>query len=308
MAGAGLHSPPYTSSKTDFILKIFFEFLRFDSMQHMIHYCLFSLAVLFSCAQTPSFENSLINKQGKTIESRFLLPEGFERTSTDKNSFAHYLRSLELKPDGSKVKYYNGEEKTKNVYDAVINLPIGSKDLHQCADAVMRLRADYLYSQKQFDKIHFNLTNGFNCEYKKWMEGKRVSVKGNNTSWYDTGKPSNDEKTFWKYLEFVFSYAGSLSLSKELIKADVKDIKSGDVFIRGGSPGHAVIVVDMAEDKMTRKKIFLLAQSYMPAQETQILKNLNDHKLSPWYSTDFGEELQTPEWDFSKSELMRFKE
>lgn len=277
-------------------------------MQPAITYFLFSVAVLFSCAQNQPPENNLISKQGKTIESRFLLPEGFERTPADKNSFAHYLRSLELKPDGSKVKYYNGDEKIKNVYDAVIDLPIGNKDLHQCADAVMRLRADYLYSQKQYEKIHFNLTNGFNCEYKKWMEGQRVSVKGNITSWYDTGKPSNDEKTFWKYLEFVFSYAGSLSLSKELIKADIKDLRPGDVFIRGGNPGHAVIVVDMAENKKTGKKIFLIAQSYMPAQETQILKNLNDNKLSPWYSADFGEELQTPEWDFSKSELMRFKE
>ena len=274
----------------------------------MVKYFLFSVAVLFSCAQIPPPENNLINKLGKTIETRFLLPDGFQRVPADKNSFAYYLRNLELKPDGSKVKYYNGDEKTKNVYDAVINLSIGNKDLHQCADAVMRLRAEYLYSQKEYEKIHFNLTNGFNCEYKKWMKGKRVKVQGNNTSWYDTGKASNDEKTFWKYLEFVFSYAGSLSLSKELIKSDAKDLKEGDVFIRGGSPGHAVIVVDMAKNKKTGEKIFLLAQSYMPAQETQILKNHNDDKLSPWYSTKFGEELQTPEWDFRKDELMKFPE
>ena len=79
----------------------------------------------------------------------------------------------------------------------------------------------------------------------------------------------------------------------------------GDVFIRGGSPGHAVIVVDLAADAQGRQ-VFLLAQSYMPAQEIQILKNPNDQALSPWYSTDFGEELVTPEWTFGKGERKRF--
>jgi hypothetical protein len=39
----------------------------------------------------------------------------------------------------------------------------------------------------------------------------------------------------------------------------------GDVFIRGGSPGHAMLVVDMGEDAAGRK-IYLVAQSYMPSQ------------------------------------------
>ena len=43
----------------------------------------------------------------------------------------------------------------------------------------------------------------------------------------------------------------------------------GDVLIQGGSPGHAVIVVDMAENPATGEKLYLLAQSYMPAQDIQ---------------------------------------
>ena len=59
-------------------------------------------------------------------------------------------------------------------------------------------------------------------------------------------------------------------------------MKIGDVFIKGGSPGHAVTIVDIAINPKTNKKVFLLAQSYMPAQEIKILKNPNNSELSPW--------------------------
>ena len=85
----------------------------------------------------------------------------------------------------------------------------------------------------------------------------------------------------------------------------------GDVFIRGGfpgsgSPGHAIIVVDMAVNTNDGTGISLLAQSYMPAQEIHILKNPTDLSLSPWYKVDFGDSLYTPEWIFHKNELKRF--
>ena len=85
------------------------------------------------------------------------------------------------------------------------------------------------------------------------------------------------------------------------------DIQIGDVFIQKGNPyGHAIIVIDMAKNKKKGNKIFMLAQSYMPAQEIHILKNLNNSDLSPWYDTDFVDELLTPEWTFRKEDLKRF--
>src|SRR5690606_29137865 len=101
-------------------------------------------------------------------------------------------------------------------------------------------------------------------------------------------------------------YAGTLSLDKELHAKSIDEMQIGDVFIHGGSPGHAVIVVDMAVNKTTNEKIFILAQSYMPAQETQILFNFNNKEISPWYSIDFGETLKTPEWTFEKTDLKSF--
>lgn len=259
----------------------------------------------FSFSETNNTNES--NPLGNTIQQRFQLPQGFVREEESKTSFDFFLRNLPLKPLGSNVLYFDGTIKpNRNVYDAVVDLPIGKQDLHQCADAVIRLRADYFYSQKQYDKIHFNFTNGFRVDFSKWAAGYRIAVKGNKTSWVKTAKPSDSYETYWKYLETVFMYAGTASLEKELKPINVSDIKIGDVFIKGGFPGHAVIVVDMAVNPKNNQKIMLLAQSYMPAQEIQILKNPNNSSLSPWYAVDFGTSLKTPEWAFTLSQLKRF--
>jgi hypothetical protein len=65
-------------------------------------------------------------------------------------------------------------------------------------------------------------------------------------------------------------------------------------------------VVDMAINPQTQEKIFLLAQSYMPAQDIQILKNWQNPKLSPWYELPQTNELKTPEWSFELKHLKKF--
>jgi len=251
-------------------------------------------------------ESQYINPEGKTIKDRIKVPEGFQRIEVSEGSFGHFLRNLPLKPHGSKVFYYNGDVKGRDVYDAVIDMDTGSRDLQQCADAVIRLRAEYLYAQKQYDSIHFNFTSGFRADYSKWMQGYRIAVTGNDAEWVKKTAYSDGYKDFRQYLDMVFSYAGTLSLSGELKPVRPESMKIGDVFIQGGSPGHCVIVVDMAENEATGEKLFMLAQSYMPAQDIHILKNLKSLELSPWYALDFGEELVTPEWIFNRDDLKRF--
>ena len=246
------------------------------------------------------------NSTGKTIKERFDPPEGFTRETHANNSFQYYLQNLPLKPADTKVKYFDGRAKlASDVYTAVVDMDIGKKNLQQCADAVMRLRAEHLYHQKKYDQIHFNFTNGFNAIYENWRKGKRIKVAGNKVNWTNGGTATNDYNSFLKYMEKVFMYAGTLSLSQELKSKPIEKLSIGDIFIQGGSPGHAIIVVDKAVNN-AGKVVFMLAQSYMPAQDIQILQNPNNRKLSPWYDLDFGEMLDTPEWRFSKNDLKTF--
>jgi Domain of unknown function (4846) len=282
-----------------------------------LYFALFSLAAIFMLLQVGCeikaggqglSGNFKANEEGNTIETRYPVEQGFSRLQVKENSFGDFLRSLKLKPMGTKVRYYNGEIKSKgNVYHSVLDLEIGNKDLQQCADAVMRLRAEYLFQQQRYDEIHFNFTNGFRADYSMWMQGNRIKVSGNKVTWVKQANASNTYDSFRKYLEVVFMYAGTLSLSKELHSKSLGNMQCGDVFIQGGSPGHAVLVVDMMENATTRERYFMLVQSYMPAQDIQVLLNPITPHETVWYLLDSTAQLiKTPEWSFTGKDLKCF--
>lgn len=249
----------------------------------------------------------IIDTSGTTIATRFSPPDGYQRKAADSTSFGFYLRNLPLKKHGFAVHLYDGSLKgNQGAHVAVINMSVGKRDLQQCADAVMRLRGEYLFHSQRFSDIHFRFVSGFNCEYSKWREGNRVALNGNAVSWKKTAAADKSYGSFLKYMETVFNYASTLSLEKELRSIELKDVEIGDVLIRGGSPGHAVIVVDMAENP-DGQKLVLLAQSYMPAQEIQVLMNPMNGNLSPWYNLEERMKIYTAEYTFESFQLRRFE-
>jgi len=274
--------------------------------------CGISLTLLMACSQftnesveipRSTFAQAVVDT---TIATRFAPPKGYRREAQRENSFASYLRKLSLYPKQRKVRLFNNQLKAnQSAQAAVVKMDVGQIDLQQCADAVMRLRAEYLWQSKAYNQIQFNFTSGFPADYSSWRHGKRIKVDGNKVQWTPKGSADNSYSSFRKYLNTVFMYAGTYSLSQELNAIDFQDLQIGDVFIQGGFPGHAVIVVDLAEHPNTGDKAFLLAQSYMPAQDIHVLKNPSDK--SDWYfAKDINDEIRTPEWTFYKRDLMRF--
>ncbi len=245
-----------------------------------------------ACAQSGEAKKEGIELSGTTIKERIKVPNGFYRQKTDERSFGHYLQNLKLLPDGAKVIYFNGIRKPNQKHHvAVIEMDVGTRDLQQCADAIMRLYAEFRFSKKNYDKIAFNFVSDGKPRY-----------------YLDYAKNDTSYKVFRKYMNYVFSYANTRSLYYQLKKVeDIRNMETGDVFIQTGNPyGHAVIVVDMAYNPDTGEKIFLLAQSYMPAQSIHVLANHGNKQLSPWYKMD-EDEINTPEWTFNKEDLRRFK-
>jgi len=145
-----------------------------------------------------------INPEGMKVKDRILLPDGYTRKEIVVGSFHEYLMNHPLKEDGAYVEYYNGDQKiTNDVYCAVFDQEIGTKDLHQCADAVMNLRATYFFEKKEYDKIHFNFTSGDRADFKKYAEGYRAVIKGSKVSWVKSAQSNYSEKTFRKYMELI---------------------------------------------------------------------------------------------------------
>jgi hypothetical protein len=254
----------------------------------------FSMLLLLSCFSCGGHSSTakeptglpLPNTMNNMIENPYAsiaaipLPAGYKRKIGDSGSFAKWLLAVPLKKDKT-VHIFDGSMKAnQHAQFAVLDISTGNKNLQQCADAVMRLRAEYLYANGQYDTIVFTDNEG--VAYHFTAPYTRANLL--------------------HYLSRVFGMCGSASLSKQMVSKPIENIEAGDVFIRGGFPGHAVMVMDVAvNDK--GGKVYLLAQSYMPAQDIHVLVNPANKHLSPWYKLDDGNEIITPEYIFTRKEL-----
>ncbi len=241
------------------------------------------------------------------LDARIPPPAGFVREDAPADSFTAWLRGLPLKAGRPPVRLFDGRLKgNQEAHHAVVDMDVGTRDLQQCADAVMRLRAEYLYSTGAIERIRFDVTTGAPATLPGWFAGDRPVVRRGVLSWARTGEPDSSYASARRFLDVVFMYAGSASLARQLEPvADARDVRPGDVFIKGGFPGHAVMVADVARGPADRRA-FLLVQSYMPAQEIHVLRNPGGGPLGPWYDVGTGGPLVTPEWTFEPGALRRF--
>jgi len=269
------------------------------------------LFTVISCSDTTeSFE--IINAKEKVQSSPneiwgISLPRGFSYVDEGDSAYSKWLLDRKLKKSKS-VYLYNGSLKeNQHAQFCVLDIDIGKKDLIQCADAAMKLRADFLFENKRYAEIRFIATSGDEISFERWLNGVRWKEQGNKLIAYSINKNNNNIKNdYSSFMELAFSYCGTYSLSKQLNPVnDIKSIQPGDIFIQGGFPGHAVTVMAVAKNE-GGKKIFLLSQGYMPAQDIHILKNYNDPHLSPWYSLSEVYPLYTPQWQFERGSLMRW--
>jgi len=235
------------------------------------------------------------------------VPKGYSLFTGGDSSFSNYLLSIKFK-DTNTVLLFNGDLKSnQNAHYRVLNLGVGKRDLQQCADAVMRLRAEYLYHKGLFSRIKFHFTSGDLCKWTDYAKGFRPVINGNNVTFTKSASEDHSKKNFNSYLDLIFSYCGTASLHKELNSRNIKDIQPGDVLIQTGNPyGHAVMVMAVTKNK-EGKRMFTIAQSYMPAQEIHVLLNKNDKAISPWYEAKEGV-IETPEWTFQSSDLRTWQD
>ena len=229
----------------------------------------------------------LVNKEGLTIQSRVKVPKGYKRVAYKKGSFQEYLKNYKLKPFGSKIiNYDNSEYFWQRGHIGVLDISVPKNGLQQCADALIRVRSEYLWNTNQKDKIGFNFTSGHYCSWEKYAEGYRPKISGNKVSFHRSAGKDTSKTNFYRYLNLIYTYSGTLSLFHELPKINTtSNLKIGDMLINGGSPGHIVMVCDEAiNDK--GEKIYLLFQGNTPAQSVHLVKNLEDSNLSPWYTLE----------------------
>ncbi|MCA9521392.1 MAG: DUF4846 domain-containing protein [Myxococcales bacterium] len=241
------------------------------------------------------------------LASRFAPPSGFRRIAVRRGSFAEFLRNLPLRPPGTPVRAYDGRLIVPGGdprLAAVVELPLVRGNLQQCADSVLRLRAEYLYRQRRFREIAFHYTSGFLSRFDAWSRGDRPRVVGRRVQIRRGAPQGSGRASFERYLRDLFIFAGTISIAREGKRVSRAELAIGDYIVLGGSPGHAVIVLDIAGDS-SGHRVALLGQGFMPAQDFHVLR-ANDG--SPWFRVDDPAGLDTPFWPrFPWSALRRFR-
>ncbi|WP_179321261.1 DUF4846 domain-containing protein [Winogradskyella helgolandensis] len=259
--------------------------------------------IVKSSIETPS----LINKDSLTIASRVNIPEGYKRVNYTEGSFEAYLRSYKLKAFGSKIINYDDTNYFwQGGHIGVLEIPVPKNGLQQCADALIRIRSEYLWDNNRKNEIGFNFTSGHYCSWTKYAEGYRPKINGNKVTFHKTASANISKDNFYKYLNLIYMYSGTLSLYNELEAVKAKDLKIGDMLIKGGSPGHIVMVADEVVNAQG-EKLFLLCQGNTPAQSVHLVKNLEDSAISPWYQLEDDTAISVSNYRFSSSKFVRFK-
>ena len=231
-------------------------------------------------------------QQSPTKVREISLPAGYMRISVKPGSFGEWLRNFPLRKNNT-VYLYNGQPiEEQNLHYAVLDISTGNKDLQQCADAIMRLRAEYYFAKKDYGKIEFG-------EGKEKMNFLDILRNADVTQ--EMVRP-----LFMQYMEKVFINCGTYTVDAMSAPIPLDSMQPGDMFVKAGSPGHAMVIVDVAANAVG-KKIYMLAQSYIPAQDMHIVINPVDAHLSPWYEVIIGKQIETPGWVFTSSQLKRWK-
>jgi hypothetical protein len=213
---------------------------------------------------------------GDTVSTRFPAPAGFARVDVDAASFGAFLRRLPLLPPGSPVRAYDGRVLVAPWAEAVVDLDVGRRDLQQCADSALRLYAEFRRAAGRVDDLSFHATSGDPLPWRRYAHHERPFVDGNHVRWRaarpdaaGAAPSSSSSPAFRAWLDVVFTWAGSQSL-----RLDTQAVRGatapGDLFVLPGSPGHVLVVVDVARDGAGGERL-LLGEGYMPAQSFHLL-------------------------------------
>lgn len=231
---------------------------------------------------------------GRTIEAAFPPPEGAVRVPTE--GFGAWLRARPLYPPDREVLTYDGRAVAMPAA-RVVEMPLVPGDLQQCADSVLRLRATW--ERETGHEPAFRYTSGDLSKWSEWRAGTRLVVSGNRVSRVP-GKARVDasDASFDAWLADLFMYAGTRSLPADTVAA-TGPIAPGDLLVTPGSPGHAVLILDVAtrgDDVWV-----LVGQGYMPAMDFHVVAGEADG----WFHVD-GETLETRPIPMAWSTRRRF--
>lgn len=187
---------------------------------------------------------------------------------------------------------------------AILPFDVGHTDLQQCADALIRIRAEYLFRKKLYPSIGFHFISGSFYSYSNYLKGMRPVLKGRGMIFKLAATTSViTHGSLRKYLDIVYAYANTVSLCNELKYTN--RLETGTIIIFPGNPGHCCMIFDAAVSEKS-DTVFKILEGYMPAQSIYVLSNPYEPDWNPWYHLGKGE-ISTSSCIFKSYYLRKFE-
>jgi hypothetical protein len=241
------------------------------------------------------------------LDTRFAPPDGFERVRVNDGTYARWLRSLPTEPTRTTVLAHDGEQLDRPAA-AIVRMDVGRGDLQQCADSTIRLHAEYQWASSRATDAAYHFTSGDRSTWVDWRDGERFEVLGATVKRV-RGESSRGHAAYRVWLQHLFRYAGTRSLRLDTNPVAESDpLLAGDLFLEPGSPGHVVMILDVAENA-SGVRVALLGQGFMPAEEFHVLRSKRA-RAGVWFTLPGpGEAIDTPSWrPFQRADVRRFRD
>jgi hypothetical protein len=176
--------------------------------------------------------------KGGPIRAQVPPPAGYSEVDAD--GWGTWLRGLPVQPADYPLHVEGGAvHRNQRTHFRVVQMDV--LPWQQCADSILRLRAEYLRSI-----------------------GVRFSFSGLS---FDKGSRAD----FDRFLRRLFVFKGTVHMAGELTNPGDRRARPGDLFVIGGSPGHVVMVLDVVHNAAGNRQL-LIGNGFMPAQEFHIVK------------------------------------
>jgi hypothetical protein len=242
--------------------------------------------------------------QAETVAEAFPPPRGAMLAPDD--AFGAWLARRELHPRDHPVRTHAGAPVAPPhapPASRALVFPLMKGDLQQCADSAYRLRARFL-RESGAAEITFHATNGQALPWARWAAGERTRLEGQRLVWVP-GRRGADEAAWESWLREVFVYAGTRSLAaRDTVPVDWSTgPRAGDVVVAPGSPGHAVVLLDVAR-RPDGTWLAVVGEGFMPAQDLHVHRGPE----SGWWVLDPEKGLELPWWPLPAEGLRRWVE
>ncbi len=244
-------------------------------------------------------------------------PPGFVRVPAAVGSYAWWLRHLPVLAPSEPLRYFDGTPvpRGNTAVAAIVDLDTGKRDLQQCMDVLIRLRAEYLRAAGQERRIAFRYTGGRYFSWSSWQKGLRPDRATPDLKLVQKAAWSDSRASFMYYLQTLFYDTGTMHHQNEPTVAPA-ELAIGDFFVypppSATQNGHAVIVLDLAVSATGERRI-VVAQGDTPATDLHVLRTprrgLTGEPGAAWFPVPAGDYTGTFLWPtpFSWDMLRRFR-